>query len=131
MFRKTGLDSCSNVDAFFCACLTFGNASPMLLPQSRSPRGHKYLKLRMSRFLYTKILSEFLPVHVTQSLLNSTLFKKEFVNPLKGNLNADAWLLKAAALECDKMYDQASNAFQTALKIQPTSEEGRGLFLFM
>jgi len=45
-----------------------------------------------------------------------------------GKMNADSWLLKAAALECDKMFDQASNAFQTALKIRPTSEEAkRGL----
>ena len=47
---------------------------------------------------------------------------------VQGKMNADSWLLKAAALECDKMFDQASNAFQTALKIRPTSEEGR-LFL--
>ena len=32
---------------------------------------------------------------------------------VQGKMNADSWLLKAAALECDKMFDQASNAFQT------------------
>ena len=65
------------------------------------------------------------------SIFELDFVQKEFVTPFEGKLNADAWLLKAAALECDKMYDQASNAFQTALKIQATSEEGRRLFLFM